>query len=165
MFDFKYKKHNFIYNNLVKLSRNIYFYKDINLEDKLENRVIIIFAHLAIILNCLKNDKKNKVISQQIYDNIFLNLENNLREMGHGDVTVNKKMKDLNQIFHDLLIKFIDKDKSNKIKINEMTKFLFLTKKNDEISIKLNEYFTKYYNFCFDIINKNMIKDLDKFKY
>ena len=142
MFDFKYKKHNFIYNNLVKLSRNIYFYKDINLEDKLENRVIIIFAHLAIILNCLKNDKKNKVISQQIYDNIFLNLENNLREMGHGDVTVNKKMKDLNQIFHDLLIKFIDKDKSNKIKINEMTKFLFLTKKNDEISIKLNEYFT-----------------------
>ena len=85
--------------------------------------------------------------------------------MGHGDVTVNKKMKDLNQIFHDLLIKFIDKDKSNKIKINEMTKFLFLTKKNDEISIKLNEYFTKYYNFCFDIINKNMIKDLDKFKY
>ena len=165
MFDFKYKKHNFIYNNLVKLSRNIYFYKDINLEDKLENRVIIIFAHLAIILNCLKNDKKNKVISQQIYDNIFLNLENNLREMGHGDVTVNKKMKDLNQIFHDLLIKFINKDKSNKIKINEMTKFLFLTKKNDEISIKLNEYFTKYYNFCFDIINKNMIKDLDKFKY
>ena len=165
MFDFKYKKHNFIYNNLVKLSRNIYFYKDINLEDKLENRVIIIFAHLAIILNCLKNDKKNKVISQQIYDNIFLNLENNLREMGHGDVTVNKKMKDLNQIFHDLLIKFIDKDKSNKIKINEMTKFLFLTKKNDEISIKLNEYFTKYYNFCFDIINKNMIKDLDKFEY
>ena len=40
MFDFKYKKHNFIYNNLVKLSRNIYFYKDIKLEDKLENRII-----------------------------------------------------------------------------------------------------------------------------
>ena len=53
MFDFKYKKHNSIYNNLVKLSRNIYFYKDIKLDDKLENRVIIIFAHLAIILNCL----------------------------------------------------------------------------------------------------------------
>ena len=60
MFDFKYKKHNFIYNNLVKLSRNVYFYKDINLEDKLENRVIIIFAHLAIILSCLKNNKMNQ---------------------------------------------------------------------------------------------------------
>ena len=46
-----------------------------------------------------------------------------------------------------------------------MMKFLFVNEKNDEISIKLNDYFIKYYNFCFDIIHKNMIKDLDKFKY
>ena len=165
MFDFKYKKHNLIYNNLVKLSRNIYFYKDIKLEDKLENRVVIIFTHLVIILNCLKNNKNNKNLSQEIYDNIFLNLENDLREMGHGDVTVNKKMKHLNQIFHDLLLKLIDEKKPDKIQINEMLKFLFITTKNDEISIKLQDYFKKYNNFCFDIINKNMIKDLDKFKY
>ena len=165
MFDFKYKKHNFIYNNLVKLSRNVYFYKDINLEDKLENRVIIIFAHLAIILSCLKNNKINKSISQELYDNVFLNIENNLREMGHGDVTVNKKMKNLNQIFHDLLIKFFIKKKTNKIEVKEMTKYLFISQKDEEISIKLNAYFIKYYNFCFDIINKNMLKELDKFEY
>ena len=165
MFDFKYKKHNFLYNNLVKLSRNIYFYKDIKLEDKLENRIIIIFAHLVVILRCLKNDKANKNLSQELYDNIFLNIENNLREIGHGDVTVNKKMKNFNQIFHDLLLKFIDQNNSNKIRINEMMKFLFLNNKNDEISIKLNDYFEKYHDFCFDIINKNMIKDLDKFEF
>ena len=85
--------------------------------------------------------------------------------MGHGDVTVNKKMKNLNQIFHDLLLKFLDIKNQNKIKIKEMTKFLFLLNKSEEISVKLNDYFVKYYNFCFDIINKNMIKDLDKFKY
>ena len=164
MFDFKYKKHNFIYNNLVKLSRNIYFYKDIKLEDKLENRIILIFAHLVIILNCLNKKQDNKDLSQEIYDNIFLNIENNLREMGHGDVTVNKKMKNFNQIFHDLLIKLLDRKTPNKINVNEMIKFLFL-KKNDEISAKLNDYFIKYFNFCFDIINKNMIKDLDKFEY
>ena len=165
MFDFKYKKHNSIYNNLVKLSRNIYFYKDIKLDDKLENRVIIIFAHLSIILNCLKNNKNNKTLSQEIYDNIFLNIENNLREIGHGDVTVNKKMKGFNQIFHDLLVKFVNNKNHNKIEIDEMIKFLFLFKKSDEISTKLQNYFIKYYDFCFDIINKNMIKDLDKFKY
>ena len=150
---------------MVKLSRNIYFYKDIQLEDKLENRIILIFAHLVIILICLKKNKVNKNLSQEIYDNIFLNIENNLREMGHGDVTVNKKMKNLNQIFHDLLLKFLDQKKQNKVNINEITKFLFLLNKNDEISAKLNNYFVKYYNFCFDIIDKNMIKDLDKFKY
>ena len=58
MFDFKYKKHNFIYNNLVKLSRNIYFYKDIKLDDKLENRIIIIFAHLVIIIKLFKKKSK-----------------------------------------------------------------------------------------------------------
>tara|TARA_Y200000002_G_C22655147_1_gene653142 strand:- start:185 stop:682 length:498 start_codon:yes stop_codon:yes gene_type:complete len=165
MFDFKYKKHNFIYNNLVKLSRNIYFYKDISLEDKLENRIILIFAHLVIILNCLKNKQTHKDLSQEIYDNIFLNIENNLREMGHGDVTVNKKMKNFNQIFHDLLLKFLDHKSSNKINVNEILKFLFIFKKNDEISAKLNDYFVKYFNFCFDIVNQNMIKDLDKFEY
>ena len=165
MFDFRYKKHNYIYNNLVELSRNIYFYKELKFEDKLENRIIIIFAHLSIILNYLKKDKKNNTLSQEIYDNIFLNIDNNLREMGHGDVTVNKKMKNFNQIFHDLLLKFLDHKKPNKININEMIKFLFLIKKNDEISAKLNEYFVKYFNFCFDIINQNMIKDLDKFEY
>ena len=135
------------------------------MEDKLENRVIIIFAHLVIILSCLKNNKNDKTLSQEIYDNIFLNLENNLREIGHGDVTVNKKMKGFNQIFHDLLIKFINQKNQNKIEISEMIKFLFFVKKSDEISIKLQNYFIKYYDFCFDIINKNMIKDLDKFKY
>ena len=165
MFDFKYKKHNYIYNSLVKLSRNIYFYKDIKLEDKLENRIIIIFAHLVIIINCLKNQSNTKELSQEIYDNIFLNIENNLREIGHGDVTVNKKMKGLNQIFHDLLLKFVSEKKLTKIKTNEMTKYLFVSKKDEEISAKLNDYFLKYYDFCFDIINQNMIKDLDKFEY
>ncbi len=165
MFDFKYKKHNFIYNNLVKLSRNIYFYKDLKLEDKLENRIILIFGHLAVILNFLKYDKSKKSLSQELYDNIFLNIENNLREIGHGDVTVNKKMKNFNQIFHHLLIKFFDEKKKNKINIDEIMKFLFVANKNDELSAKLHDYFVKYYNFCFDINNKNMIKDLDKFKY
>ena len=165
MFDFKYKKHNNFYNNLVKLSRNIYFYKDIKLEDKLENRIIIIFGHLSIILNCLKHNQNYVNFSQEIYDNIFLNIENSLRELGHGDVTVNKKMKQLNQIFHDLLLKFKDKENEKKINITEIIKFLFLKEKNDEISLKLNDYFEKYNNFCFDIVNRNMIKDLENFKY
>ena len=113
----------------------------------------------------MKITQNNKELSQEIYDNIFKNIENSLREMGHGDVTVNKKMKNFNQIFHDLLLKFLDYKTPNKINIKEIIKFLFLLKKNDEISIKLSNYFVKYFNFCFDIINQNMIKDLDKFEY
>ena len=164
MFDFKYKKHNFIYNNLVKLSRNIYFYKELKLDDKLENRIIIIFAHLAIILNNIKKNNEIKNLSQELYDNVFLNIENDLREIGHGDVTVNKKMKQLNQIFHHILIKFISNSK-NQLKVSEFMKFLFFKDKSPELSKKLTLYFEKYNNFCFDIVNKNMIKEIIKFEY
>jgi len=149
----------------VKLSRNTFFYKELKFDDKLENRIIIIFAHLSIILNCMKKHKKYNTISQEIYDNIFLNIENNLREIGHGDVTVNKKMKQLNQIFHNILIKLFDITNNKKIKISEITNFLFLKDKSPEISQKLTLYFEKYNDFCFDIIDKNMIKDLVNFKY
>ncbi len=165
MFDFKYKKHNYIYNNLVKLARNLFFYTELGFKDKPENRVIIIFGHLSIILAILKNNKKYEILSQEIYDNVFLNIENSLREMGHGDVTVNKKMKQFNQIFHDILIKFVDKKNNKKIFVNELIKFLYTKDKNDKIIEKLHIYFEKYHHFCFDIINKNMIKDIIKFKY
>ena len=89
----------------------------------MENRIIIIFAHLSIILKCLKINQNNKEISQSLYDNVFHNIENNLREIGHGDVTVNKKMKQLNQIFHDLLIKFIDDRTKKKIEIKKWLNF------------------------------------------
>ena len=113
----------------------------------------------------MKKHKKYNTISQEIYDNIFLNIENNLREIGHGDVTVNKKMKQLNQIFHNILIKLFDITNDKKIKISEITNFLFLKDKSPEISQKLTLYFEKYNDFCFDIIDKNMIKDLVNFKY
>jgi len=46
-----YKKHNNqLYNNLVKLSRNNFFYIDVKLEDKIETRLILIFFHFAVIL-------------------------------------------------------------------------------------------------------------------
>ena len=36
---------------------------------------------------------------------LFHNIENNLRELGFGDVTVNKKMKEFNKILYDILLK------------------------------------------------------------
>ena len=53
-----YKKHkNKLYNSLVKLSRNNFFYQDMNLDDKLETRVYLIFFHFAFILRATKLQK------------------------------------------------------------------------------------------------------------
>ena len=68
-------------------------------------------------------------------------------------------------MFHNILIKFISDKNKNLVEINEIYKFLFKNDENEEIKEKLGVYFKKYHDFCFDLVNKNMIKEIDKFKY
>ena len=91
-----------IYNTLLFLSRNILFYKNLGFEDTYETRIYLMFFHYSIILLILKNKEKKK--NQENYDDLFFYIENNLRELGFGDVSVNKKMKDLNKVFYDILL-------------------------------------------------------------
>ena len=76
------------------------------------------FFHFSIIMIIFK--KKGEKFDQNNYDNFFHNIENNLRELGFGDVTVNKKMKEFNKIFYDILLKNKSKENDKKFfKINE----------------------------------------------
>ena len=73
------------------------------------------FIHFSIILIVFKNKKIN--FPQDSYDDLFYCIENNLRELGFGDVAVNKKMKELNKYFYDILIKL--NSVKNGFKLNE----------------------------------------------
>ena len=161
---FKTKSHNLdLYNTLLQLSRNLYFYSKINLKDTFETRIYLMFVHFSIILIIFKI-KKNE-FPQKSYDNLFYAIENNLRELGFGDVAVNKKMKDLNKIFYDILLK-INNSKTN-IKLNENLIIKYFPDLNDLNSNKyklFNDYFINFYHFCFEISPETMIKDALKFK-
>ena len=77
MFTF-YKKHNNkLYNKLTELSRNKFFYEKIELADKFETRILLIFFTLSIILELVKIRFKKKI--QEIFDNIFQNIEYHIR--------------------------------------------------------------------------------------
>ena len=62
--------------------------------------------------------RKSLKFNQDKYDSLFHNIENNLRELGFGDISVNKKMKDLNKILYDILLKINIKG-IEKFEINE----------------------------------------------
>ncbi len=151
----------------MKLSRNTFFYKDLGLKDSFETRIILIFIHFSIILIRFRKKSPNK-FPQDTFDNIFHNIEYHLREMGIGDVGVNKKMKLLNKIFYDILLK-IDGDiqTKNKIKMNPevINKHLLSDyRQKDDILRKINSYFDGFSNFCFELDDKTMIKGDIKYK-
>ena len=161
-----YKKHtNKLYNKLVELSRNKFFYSDIKLADNFETRVLLIFFHFIIILR-LKKDNKLKKNFQDIFDNIFQNIEINIRELGYGDTKVNNTMKNLNKIFYDILYKL---DKNNEAtfqdRLDLLNKYFFNNKKNiDENTHKLAKYMDQFSDFCFDLNIDNVLNGSIEFK-
>ena len=85
---------NKIYQNIVEISRSKFFYLNLRLKDNFETRFDLIVFHAFIIFFYYKNLKQEKSsISQELFDFMFGDFENNLREMGFGDIAVNKKMK------------------------------------------------------------------------
>jgi len=162
-----YKTHyKAIYNKLVELSRNIFFYKKIQLKDNFETRINLIFVHLSLILIIYKKKNKNE-FPQDIFDNIFLNIEYHIRELGYGDVAVNKKMKTLLRVFYDILLKVRLVDaKKNIINKNVIKKYLEpQSNKQKQLTEDLANYFENFYNFCFELENNNMLKGEINFKY
>ena len=93
-----------LYNKIISLTREKFFYTELYLKDELITRIYLIFFHLGFILELLKKDTKNKKLAQNIYDSFFINIDLHLREIGHGDVSVNKKMKDLIKLFYEILL-------------------------------------------------------------
>ena len=162
---FKNKIHNNdLYNTLLVLSRNIFFYEKINLTDSFETRIYLMFIHFSLMMIIFK--KKGVKFNQKSYDNLFNNVENNLRELGFGDVTVNKKMKDLNKILYDILLKIkeVDKDQFN---INKNLIYKYFNNINEPKSSKIKDfeiYLKKFYQFCFELPLENMIREAINFK-
>ena len=161
---FQKNKHNIsLYNTLLNLSRNLFFYNKITLNDSFETRIYLMLTHFSIILIIFKN--QNIKFPQNLYDDLFFCIENDLRELGHGDVSVNKKMKDINKVLYDILLKL--KSEKNNFKINKDLIYKYFNEFNNLNISKyklFDEYLVKFYHFCFELSPETMIQDAIKFK-
>ena len=90
-----------------------------------------------------------------------------MREIGYGDVSVNKNMKFLIKTFYNMLLNC---ENYNKKKENDKLKFLldYLSIKNEtkaQNNTNLVDYFNKYQVFCFDLCLDSVLKGDLKFTY
>ena len=111
-----------IYNKLINLTTNKNLYKGFTKQDTFSDRLIFFLLHFAFFLKIYKNDNNSKLL-QEIYDFSFRQLELSIREIGYGDQSINKKMKDYINLFHSIVsdIHFWDNysKQDKKIKISK----------------------------------------------
>ena len=128
------------YNKLVKLTTNKTLYKSLDKQDSFNDRLIIFLLHFAFFLKNFKNEKNEKLL-QEIYDFNFRQLELSIREIGYGDQSINKKMKDYINVFHAIISEIHFWNDQNLIKKKEIiSKFL----ENFTNINELVEYFDEY---------------------
>ena len=96
------KKYLYLYNNLINYTRNKDLYKDLGRTDNFSDRLSLFLLHFAFFLKNFKNED-NRLILQEIYDFNFRQLELSIREIGYGDQSINKKMKDYINLFHSMV--------------------------------------------------------------
>ena len=110
------------------------------------DRLTLFLLHFSFFLKNFRNDE-NKKILQEIYDYNFRQLELSIREIGYGDQSINKKMKNYINLFHSMVseIHFWD-DLSKLDKLKKISTFLSDFQNNEE----LLDYF--------DLFNSNLSK-------
>tara|TARA_Y100001936_G_C15909567_1_gene577807 strand:- start:265 stop:738 length:474 start_codon:yes stop_codon:yes gene_type:complete len=147
-----------IYNNLVKLTRNKTLYLVLKNEDTFSDRMTFLLLHLSFFLKEYKKTK-SKEYMQSIFDFIIRQIELSIREIGHGDVTVNKKMKEYVNLLYSIIAEIDNWDELLIDKKKQIFSNLFEIKKNDDYLCKYFSNFTKFLKkntlnqFTKDIIN------------
>ena len=148
-----------IYNNLFNLTRNKELYKNFIRQDTFPDRLIFFLLHFGFFLKVFKKNNKKDIL-QDIYDTIFKYLELSIREMGHGDVTINKKMKNYLNIFHLILDQISNWEKeSDSSKSEILSNFLDIGIKTSNLIIYFDNYITNLSNNTLNFYIKGVVKD------
>ena len=145
-----------IYNNLIKLTRNKNIYSSLKNNDTFSDRLIIFLFHYGFFLKLYKNDIQKKE-SQKLFDFVIKQIELSIREIGYGDVSVNKKMKEYVNLFYSILEKIENWENLEKNEKNILIGEYMNIKEDNNIFI---DYIDKYRVFLSNNSLKNFTKDI-----
>ncbi len=146
-----------IYNNLIKLTRNKNLYYNLKNNDTFSDRLIILLFHFAFFLQIYKKELSKKE-AQEIFDFFIRQIELSIREIGYGDVSVNKKMKDYVNLFYSILEKiesWNDLNAQNKLKL--IGSFINIKEDSDLFVNYFDKYRVFLINNSLNIFAKDII--------
>ena len=142
-----------LYNKLIKLTTNKFLYNGLDKQDTFADRLTLFLLHFSFFFKVFKHPNNEKTL-QEIYDFCFRQLELSIREIGYGDQSINKKMKDYINTFHAIVSEIhfwekldsIEKQKKISLFLDNFTENAYLVEYFDEFNENLSK---KNFKFLF----------------
>ncbi|WP_316976458.1 ubiquinol-cytochrome C chaperone family protein [Shumkonia mesophila] len=89
-----------LYSAILARAREATFYEDFGVPDTVDGRFDMVALHAFLLLRRLKRDRPATArLSQELFDLMFIDMDENLREMGVGDLSVGRRVKDMAKAF------------------------------------------------------------------
>ena len=89
-----------IYGMIVAQAREPLFYAGLGVPDTVNGRFDMVLLHLWMVLRRLRPVDGGAGLSQALFDHFCGDMDDNLREMGVGDLTVPKRMHKFGEAFY-----------------------------------------------------------------
>lgn len=89
-----------LYAAILARAREATFYENFGVPDTIDGRFDMVALHAFLVLRRLKRDLPDTArLSQELFDLMFIDMDENLREMGVGDLSVGRRVKDMAKAF------------------------------------------------------------------
>tara|TARA_R110001583_G_scaffold27985_7_gene99758 strand:+ start:32242 stop:32931 length:690 start_codon:yes stop_codon:yes gene_type:complete len=106
-----------LYSALVSQARQPAFYTRLGVADTMEGRFDLILVHAFILFRRLKKDENSRELAQVIFDVMFADLDQNMREMGIGDVGILKRIRKMSESYHGRIVAYEEGAQSGAIEL------------------------------------------------
>ena len=91
-----------LYGAAVRAARDPALFLALGLPDTVDGRFDLVSLHVALLIRRLRRDqdRRGPALAQAVFDAMFADMDLNLREMGVGDLSVGKKVRQAWEAFH-----------------------------------------------------------------
>ena len=90
------------YRQIVVQARQPAFYAGLGVPDTVSGRFDMIVLHAFLLFERLRRPEREAAadFAQEVFDEMFLDMDHNLREMGVSDVAVGKRVRRMSEVFY-----------------------------------------------------------------
>jgi cytochrome b pre-mRNA-processing protein 3 len=89
-----------IYGMIVAQTREPLFYRHLDVPDSVDGRLDLLILHLWLVLGRMRSVPGGAGLSQALFDQFCNDMDDNLREMGVGDLAVPRRMQAFGEAFY-----------------------------------------------------------------